>query len=116
MEDIKKLADKYESYIVDRRREYHKNPELSLEEVETTKRLKKDLEDMGLEVQTFPDLTGLTAVIHGGKPGKTIALRSDIDALKVKEDTAFHSLLRTAICMHVAMTTTCPCCWERQRS
>lgn len=87
MEDIKKLADKYESYIVERRREYHQYPELSLEEAETTKRLKRDLEEMGLEVQTFSDMTGLIAVIHGGKPGRTIAFRSDIDGLKVKEET-----------------------------
>lgn len=86
--DIKALAQQYESYIIERRRYYHACPELSGEEVETTKQLKADLEAMGItEITLMKKCNGLTAMIRGGKPGKTIGLRSDIDGLKVEEET-----------------------------
>lgn len=86
--DIKALAQRFESYIIDRRRYYHACPELSGEEVETTKQLKADLEAIGItEITMMKTCNGLTAMIRGGKPGKTIGLRSDIDGLKVDEET-----------------------------
>lgn len=85
--EIKELAQKYKDYIIDRRRFYHSIPELSQEEYKTTENLKKDLEDMGIAVTTFDDYTGLVGVIQGGKPGKTVMLRADIDALPVEEHT-----------------------------
>lgn len=85
--DIKQLAEKYNDYIIEERRFFHQCPELSFEEVETTKELKKRLEAMGIEVTTFPDYNGLVGTIKGGKPGKTVMLRADIDALPVEEHT-----------------------------
>lgn len=84
---IRELAEKYNDYIVERRRFYHTIPELSFQEVETTKALAEDLKGMGIEVTTFPDYTGLVGLIKGGKPGKTVMLRADIDALPVEEHT-----------------------------
>lgn len=84
---IWELAKANEEYIIDRRRYYHAHPELSMEEVETTKAIAADLEAMGIEYKTFPDHTGVLGVIHGGKPGKGIMLRADIDALPIKECT-----------------------------
>lgn len=82
------LARKYSNYVIDRRRFYHQIPELSLQEYETTKNLVKDLEEMGVdEVITFPDYQGAIAIIKGGKPGKTVMLRADIDGLPVAEKT-----------------------------
>lgn len=84
--DIKKLAEKYDDYIIAQRRYFHENPELSFEEVETTKAIKNELEDMGIEVQTFDDYNGLVGTIYGGRnTGKTIMLRADIDALPIEE-------------------------------
>ena len=84
--DIKKLAEKYDDYIIEQRRYFHQNPELSFEEKETTQALKKQLEDMGIEVTTFDDYYGLVGMIRGGKKsGKTIMLRADIDALPIEE-------------------------------
>lgn len=84
--DIKKLAEKYNEYIITQRRYFHENPELSFEEVETTKAIKNELEDMGIEVQTFDDYQGLVGTIYGGRnTGKTIMLRADIDALPIEE-------------------------------
>lgn len=85
--DIKQLAEKYESYIIEQRRFFHQCPELSFEEVETTNELKIRLEEMGIEVQTFDDYNGLVGTIKGGKQGKTVMLRADIDALPVEEHT-----------------------------
>lgn len=84
---IKELAEKYNEYIVKRRRFYHTIPELSFQEVETTKALVEEMKSMGIEVATFPDYNGLVGLIKGGKPGKTVMLRADIDALPVEEHT-----------------------------
>ncbi len=85
--DIKALAAENSPYIIERRRYYHAHPELSFKEVETTKALVKDMEALGIAVQTFPDYPGLIATLDSGKPGRTIMLRADIDALPVKECT-----------------------------
>lgn len=85
--NIKQLAEKYNDYIIEQRRFFHTIPELSFEEVETTKALKERLEAMGIPVTTFPDYNGLVGHIKGGKPGKTVMLRADIDALPVEEHT-----------------------------
>ncbi len=85
--DIRDLAEKYNAYIVDERRWFHQRPELSFQEVETTKALKGRLEGMGIPVRAFPDYTGLVGTIKGAKPGRTLMLRADIDALPVQEHT-----------------------------
>ena len=85
--DIRALAEKYSDYIIERRRYYHQHPELSLKEWETTKALLEDVKAMGLEVQTFDDYPGFVATLDTGKPGRTIMLRTDIDALPVQEKT-----------------------------
>ncbi|NLY46330.1 MAG: amidohydrolase [Tissierella sp.] len=85
---IRELSEQYSAYVIDRRRFYHSIPELSLQEYETTKNLVKDLQDMGIdEIITFPNYQGTIGVIKGGKPGKTIMLRADIDGLPVEEHT-----------------------------
>ena len=86
--DIKELAEKYEDYLIERRRYYHAHPETSHNEKETRAQIRKDLEAMGItDIREMEHCYGLTARIHGGKPGKTVALRTDIDALEIKEET-----------------------------
>ena len=88
--DIRALAEKYEGYIIEQRRWFHAHPELSWEEFGTTDHIQEELEKMGLEVHRFEGRPGCTAMIYGGKavPGaKTVALRSDTDALPVEEKT-----------------------------
>ena len=85
--DIKALAEKYEPYIVERRRYYHSCPELSNEEKETSAQIRRDLEAMGIAVREVPGCYGLVADIRGGSQGATVALRADMDALPIKEDT-----------------------------
>ena len=66
------------------RRDLHRHPELPWEEFRTTDRIAEELDKIGITYRrTKP--TGIIADIQGGKPGKTILLRADIDALPVKE-------------------------------
>ncbi len=85
--DIRALAAKYNDYIVERRRYYHAHPELTEHEAETTESIVKDLEAMGLSVERFDGMYGCVASLKGAKPGPTVLLRPDIDALPVKEAT-----------------------------
>lgn len=85
--DIRALAAKYNDYIVERRRYYHAHPELTEHEAETTESIVKDLEAMGLSVERFDGMYGCVASLKGAKPGPTVLLRADIDALPVKEAT-----------------------------
>lgn len=66
------------------RRDLHSHPELPFEEVRTTQRIAEELAKIGIEYR-LTEPTGIIADIKGGKPGKTVALRADIDALPVQE-------------------------------
>ena len=79
-------AQEIRDEIITNRRHFHKHPELSMKEIETTKYLVNELTKMGIEVQTFDDYYGLIATIKGGKEGKTVLLRADIDALPITEN------------------------------
>ena len=85
--DIRKKAEQLEPFIIERRRFYHRIPELAGKETETTRAIAGDLRAMGIEPKPFKKYTGLTAEIHGSQPGKTVVLRADIDALNIKEET-----------------------------
>ncbi|HNT33526.1 MAG TPA: amidohydrolase [bacterium] len=67
------------------RRTIHKCPELGFQEIETGKLIAKTLSDLGLEVQTNVNKTGVVGVLKGAKPGRTIAFRADMDALPIQE-------------------------------
>ena len=99
--DIKEKAENIKDYIIDMRRHFHQNPELSLEEFETTKKIVNELEKMSIEVSTFKDgLTGCVGTIKGAKEGKTLLLRADIDALSVHEKTNLEFASRVDGKMH----------------
>nr|ELR5133935.1 amidohydrolase [Providencia rettgeri] len=66
------------------RRDLHAHPELPFEELRTTKRIAEELDKIGIEYR-LTEPTGVIAEIKGAKPGKTVALRADIDALPVLE-------------------------------
>lgn len=99
--DIKEKVENIKDYIIEMRRHFHQNPELSLEEFETTKKIVNELEKMGIEVSTFKDgLTGCVGTIKGAKEGKTLLLRADIDALSVHEKTNLEFASRVDGKMH----------------
>ena len=98
--NFRELAEKTESYIIEQRRFFHACPELSMQEKETTKAIIAQLEAMGLEVKTFDGYYGCMADIVGGQPGKMVALRADIDALPIKEETGLPFASKNEGCMH----------------
>ena len=83
---VQELAKEQESYVIQCRHYLHSHPELSTKEVNTTRFIKEELEKMGVEVQEFEGITGCVGTIKGDKPGKTVMLRADIDALPITEN------------------------------
>lgn len=72
-------------WIIDLRRQFHKYPELSFQEVNTQKTIISVLDSLGIENSKIAD-TGVLGIIEGSKPGKTVALRADMDALNINEE------------------------------
>lgn len=95
--DLDRLADEVEPRVIEWRRDIHANPELGNREVRTAALVAKHLEGLGYEVRTGVGVTGVVAVLRGGRPGPVVALRADMDALPVTEevDLPFASKVRT---------------------
>ena len=81
------VSPELEQQAIAWRRHLHTNPELSFEEHETTRYIEQALAEIGgLEVERLTE-TGVVARLYGARPGKTLALRADIDALPITEET-----------------------------
>jgi amidohydrolase len=74
-----------EEQLIAIRRDLHAHPELSFEEHRTAQIIADRLSALGCEVRTGVGGTGVVALLKGGRPGKTVALRADIDALPIAE-------------------------------
>ena len=102
------LADDLFPDVVRWRRTIHRRPELAFQEHETAAFIAQTLGDLGLEVVTGVAETGVVAHVEGGRPGPTVALRADIDALPITEATglefASESTGRMHACGHDAHT------------
>ena len=94
---IDKAVERYKADITEHRHHIHQNPELGNREFETAALVAQHMEDLGLEVTRGIAHTGVVGILRGGKPGTLIAVRADMDALPVTEDTPyeFKSVLRT---------------------
>lgn len=94
---IEQMAKAIEPKIIEWRRHFHQNPELSNRETKTSARIAEHLKSLGIEVQTGVAHTGVVGLLKGGKPGPVIALRADMDALPVVErnDLPFASKVTT---------------------
>jgi len=79
------VADGFDE-AVDIRRWFHSRPELSFEEHETSGLIVDRLGALGLQLESCPTPTGAVASLTGGRPGRTVLVRADIDALPVQED------------------------------
>ena len=79
-------AKALEEYMVSLRRHFHQHPEKSMEERETTAFIMAQLNEMGIPHRKLSP-SGVVAEIPGGRPGKTVALRADMDALTIQEET-----------------------------
>ena len=96
-ESIQQDIIKIEEKLIEWRRDFHKNPELSNREYKTAKKIAKHLKGIGLKVETNIAKTGVVAILEGNQPGKVIAIRADIDGLPVTErnDLDFKSEVKT---------------------
>jgi amidohydrolase len=101
--EIDRLAAAVEPELLEWRRHLHQNPELGNREVETAKYIAARLKSFGLEPQTGVARTGVVAVMKGGRPGPVVALRADMDALPVREET------------HVPFASKATAEWEGQK-
>ena len=83
--------------VIGWRRDLHQHPELSYQETRTAGVVAQPLRALGLEVRTGVGGHGVVGVLRGGRPGRTVALRADMDALPVTEqvDLPFRSTVRT---------------------
>lgn len=82
--DIKERVNQEEKYIVDLRRYFHANPEPSLKEYNTANKIEEELDKLGIAHERVGE-TGIIGYLGVKNPGKTLALRADIDALEIQE-------------------------------
>jgi amidohydrolase len=106
---FRKIENLYHE-MVDIRRFMHQHPELSFQEVNTAKYIQSFYEKLGVEVRGNVGGNGVVAKIHGSKPGKTVALRADFDALPIQDekDVPYKSLVPGVMhaCGHDGHTAT----------
>ena len=98
--DIRAKAHELSEEMLAWRRDFHAHPELSNNEFRTTEKIVELLESFGCDSVERPLPTGAVALIKGGKPGKCVALRADIDALPVTEATGLPFASENAGVMH----------------
>ncbi len=88
-----------ENYIIELRRHFHENPELSWEEVKTSQKILEELENMGIETKQIAK-TGVLGIINGEKEGPVLGIRADIDALPVQEENELEFASKNPGVMH----------------
>ena len=84
--DIKKVVAKHTDELISLRRDFHAHPELGLKEQRTSQIIEDYLNALGISTKRYIG-TGIVGILTCGRPGKTVMLRSDIDALPIQEQT-----------------------------
>lgn len=87
LSDVNARVEAVTPRVVTWRRDIHQNPELGNRETRTARLVAQHLRRLGMEVRTGVAYTGVVGVLRGAQPGPTIALRADMDALPVEEQT-----------------------------
>ncbi len=88
-DNVAALVDKHSAEAIRMREHIHQNPELGNREFKTAELVADHLSALGIEIQTGVAHTGVVGVLQGGRPGPVVAIRADMDALPVTEDTVF---------------------------
>ncbi|MDQ7797384.1 MAG: amidohydrolase [Candidatus Edwardsbacteria bacterium] len=89
-----------DNYVIGWRRHFHKNPELSFREFQTSRTVAAELKKLGMAVKPKVGGTGVVGLLQGGRQGKTLALRADMDALPVKEENRTSYISKNPGVMH----------------
>ncbi len=87
MIDYRSLANALSASIIAWRRDFHQHPELGFQEFRTAGIVAEHLNALGVETSTGVGKTGVVGIIEGARPGPTVLLRFDMDALPVTEET-----------------------------
>lgn len=87
MLDYMTAAESLREELQERRRDFHKHPELSFQEIRTAGIVAEELHSLGLEVQTGVGKTGVVGILEGTHDGPTVLVRADMDALPILEET-----------------------------
>ncbi len=86
--------------LIDRRRDFHRHPELAYQEHRTAGIVAEELNNLGLEVQTGVGKTGVIGILEGANDGPTILYRADMDALPIQEENQAEYVSQAAGVMH----------------
>ena len=100
MTDFLKEAKELFPYTQNLRRDFHMHPELGFHELRTGGIVAKELETLGLEVTKGVGKTGVVGLLEGARPGPTLLIRFDMDALPIVEDTGAEYASQTSGIMH----------------
>jgi amidohydrolase len=87
-DELDALLGQTQDVMIDLRHDLHAHPELSFREFRTTSVITDRLRTLGWELPACPTETGAIGVLRGGRPGRRVMLRADIDALPVREERA----------------------------
>ena len=93
-------AEELFPYTQSMRRDFHMHPELGFKEIRTGGIVAKELEALGMEVTKGVGKTGVVGLLEGVKPGPTLLIRFDMDALPMSEDTGAEYASQTPGVMH----------------
>jgi len=86
---VDEAVEQFAPQAIEYRHQIHQNPELGNREFETAALVAAHLESLGIPVQTGVAHTGVVGILEGGRPGPVVAVRADMDALPVTEDTPY---------------------------
>lgn len=84
---VQDLSNEIEPHLIGLRRDIHAHPETGFDVERTAGVVARELEDLGIECQTGVGRTGVVGLIKGGRPGPTLLIRADMDALPIEEQT-----------------------------
>jgi amidohydrolase len=97
---IRAATDQIEPGLIEIRRDLHAHPELGFQEIRTAGIVAAELTRLGIPHQTGIGKTGVVGLIEGGRPGKVLAIRADMDALPIEERTGLPWASQTPGLMH----------------
>lgn len=84
---INDIAGKYQDYVIQMRRKFHRCPEVALKETKTCRMICEELEQMGLVPRVIYGTGVMVDIGDRSRSGRTVCIRADIDALQVAEET-----------------------------